>query len=245
MSLFETPGFEALEGGGEGRIFGVARGLVTDNRDPDGLGRVRVQLAWQDQGSSFWARTAAPMSGSAYGAWFLPEVGDEVLVGAEHGDPALLYVLGMLWNGKAKPPAANEDGKNNLRLIKSRSGHQLLFDDTDGTHVLELKLADGKSVKLDKNGVAIDDAAGNTIVIKSAASEIAITSTAKLALKSAQVAIEATGTLEIKSGGTLTLTGALVQINSGEVGWDSRRRGWATRRATARRSAPVRARPRC
>lgn len=213
MSLLETLGFEALEGGGDGRIFGVARGLVTDNHDPDGLGRVRVQLAWQAQGSSYWARTAAPMSGSGFGAWFLPEVGDEVLVGAEHGDPALLYVLGMLWNGKAKPPATNDDGKNNLRLIKSRSGHQLLFDDTEGTHILELKLADGKRVTLDKDGVAIDDSKGNTILVKSSASEIAITSKAKLTLKSAQVAIEADGTLEIKSGGTLTLKGALVQIN--------------------------------
>jgi len=213
VSLLETIGFEGLQGQGDGRIFGVARGLVTDNRDPDGLGRVRVQLTWQAQGSGYWARTAAPMSGSDYGAWFLPEVGDEVLVGAEQGDPALLYVLGMLWNGKVKPPATNDDGKNALRLIKSRGGHQLLFDDTEGTPVLELKLSDGKRVTLDKDGVAVDDAAGNTIVIKSTSSEIAVTSTAKLTLKSAQIAIEADGTLEIKSGGTLTLKGALVQIN--------------------------------
>jgi uncharacterized protein involved in type VI secretion and phage assembly len=204
---------EAPEGGGDGRIFGVARGLVTDNRDPDGLGRVRVRLAWETQGSSYWARTAAPMSGSGYGASFLPEVGDEVLVGAEGGDPAFLYVLGMLWNGKAKPPETNADGKNNLRLIKSRSGNQLLFDDTEGAPVLELKLADGKRVTLDRNGAAIEDGEGNTILIKSGASEIAITSQAKLTLKAKQIAIEADGTLEIKSGGTLTIKGALVQIN--------------------------------
>ena len=213
MSLLDDPGFEALESGGDGRIFGVARGLVTDNQDPDGLGRVRVQLPWLAQGSAYWARTAAPMAGSGYGAWFLPEVGDEVLVGAEHGDPALLYVIGMLWNGKAKPPESNADGKNALRLIKSRSGHRLLFDDTEGAAILELKLADGKRVTLDKDGVAIGDAAGNTIVIKTGSSEIAVTAAAKLTLKAAQIGIEADGTLEIKSGGTLTLKGALVQIN--------------------------------
>ena len=213
MSLLETLGFEALQGEGDGRMFGVARGLVTDNKDPEGMGRVRVQLSWQAEGAAYWARTAAPMSGSAYGAWFLPEVGDEVLVGAEHGDPALLYVLGMLWNGKVKPPATNDDGKNALRLIKSRAGHQVLFDDTEGAGILELKLADGKKVTLDKDGVAVDDAKGNTILIKSNASEIAVTSAAKLTLKSAQVAIEADGTLEIKSGGTLTIKGAVVQIN--------------------------------
>lgn len=213
MSLPATPGFDPSGHDRDDRIFGVARGVVTDNRDPKGLGRVRVQLAWQEQGSSHWARTAAPMSGSGYGAWFLPEIGDEVLVGAEQGDPAFLYVLGMLWNGKARPPAGNEDGANNVRLIKSRSGHQLLFDDTDGSQALELKLADGKRVTLDKDGVAIDDAAGNTILIKSSASKIAITSKGRLTLKSAEVSIEADGALEIKSGGTLTLKGALVQIN--------------------------------
>jgi len=213
MSLLESLGLEALQGDGDGRMLGVARGLVTDNKDPDGMGRVRVQLTWQEQGAGYWARTAAPMSGSAYGAWFLPEVGDEVLVGAEHGDPALLYVLGMLWNGKVKPPQTNADGKNALRLIKSRAGHQLLFDDTEGAGILELKLADGKRVTLDKDGVAVDDGKGNTITIKSNAGEIAITSKAKLAVKAPQVAIEADGTCEIKSGGTLTLKGALVQIN--------------------------------
>jgi uncharacterized protein involved in type VI secretion and phage assembly len=213
VSFLDTLGFDSLQGDGDGRMFGLARGLVTDNKDPDGLGRVRVKLTWQDEGSSYWARTAAPMSGSGYGAWFLPEVGDEVLVGAEHGDPALLYVLGMLWNGKAKPPAANDDGKNALRLIKSRAGHKLLFDDTEGASVLEIRLADGKRVTLDKDGVAVDDSAGNTIIIKSKSGEVAITSKAKLALKSPQIAIEADGTLEIKSGGTLTLKGALVQIN--------------------------------
>lgn len=213
MSPIEMYGLDTPEGDGDGRIFGVARGVVTDNRDPDGLGRVRVQLSWQEDGGGYWARTAAPMSGSGYGAFFLPEVGDEVLVGAEHGDPALLYVLGMLWNGKARPPATNEDGSNDLRLIRSRSGHQLLFDDTEGKQILELKLADGKRVTLDKDGVAIDDAAGNTVLIKSKGSEIAISSKSRLTLKSAKVAIEADGALEIKSGGTLTLKGALVQIN--------------------------------
>jgi uncharacterized protein involved in type VI secretion and phage assembly len=213
VSLLDNLGLEGLQGDGDGRIFGVSRGIVTDNRDPDGLGRVRVKLAWQEQGSGYWARTAAPMAGSKYGAYFLPEVDDEVLVAAEHGDPALLYVIGMLWNGKAKPAASNDDGKNNLRLIKSRSGHQLLFDDTEGTPVLELKLADGKRVTLDKDGVAVDDGKGNSIVIKSGSAGIEIISAAKLTLKSAQIAIEADGTLEIKSGGTLTLKGTLVQIN--------------------------------
>ena len=79
-----------------------------------------------------------------------------MLLGAEQGDPALLYVLGMLWNGKAEPPETNQDGKNNMRLIRTRSGHQLLFVDDATAPLAELRLADGKKLTLDKDGVEVD-----------------------------------------------------------------------------------------
>src|SRR5215472_353851 len=105
------------------RIYGVVVGIVTNNQDPDGMGRVKVKFPWlSDQDESWWARIATVMAGSSRGSYFLPEVNDEVMVAFEHGDVRFPYVLGALWNGKDSPPTTNSDGKNSIRLIKSRSG---------------------------------------------------------------------------------------------------------------------------
>lgn len=198
----------------DGFLSGLAVGVVTDNTDADGLARVRVRLPWHAKGdTSFWARAAMPMAGSERGTYFLPEVGDEVLVGAENGDPSHLYVLGVLWNGQARPPATNDDGKNNDRLIKTRANHLLRFDDDEAKPEVELALADGKHLVLDKDGVVLEDGKGNVIKIESSSGAIDITAGQKLTLKAATVSIDATASMDIKSSGTLTLKGSVVQIN--------------------------------
>ena len=117
----------------EGRLYGVVFGIVTNNKDPEGLGRVKVKLPWMaDELESNWARVVTPMAGAQRGIYFLPEVDDEVLVAFEHGSAEHPYVLGALWNGKDKPPESNSDGKNNTRTIRSRSGHVIRLTDTAG-----------------------------------------------------------------------------------------------------------------
>lgn len=204
---------EESEREADGFLNGLAVGVVTDNKDPDKLARVRVKLPWYADGdTSYWARSAMPMAGDGRGTYFIPEIGDEVLIGAENGDPSHLYVLGMLWNGKSAPPATN-DGKNNDRLIKSRAGHLLRFNDDDAKPEVELTLADNKRVVLDKDGITIDDAQGNTITIKSSSGAIEVTAGQQLTMKAANISIEATASINIKSSGTLTLKGSVVQIN--------------------------------
>ena len=115
------------------QLFGVVVGIVTNNKDDEHMGRVSGKFPWlSDEDESTWARVASPMAGGGRGAYFLPEVNDEVLVAFEHGDPRFPYVLGALWNGKDAPPAENSDGKNNIRVIHSRCGSKVQFDDTDG-----------------------------------------------------------------------------------------------------------------
>jgi uncharacterized protein involved in type VI secretion and phage assembly len=197
----------------DGFIQGLAVGVVTDNKDSDGLGRVRVRLPWyKDSDTSFWARIAAPMAGGQRGSYFLPEIDDEVLVGADFGDPSHLYVLGGLWNGSNGPPETNSDGNNDIRVLKSRSGHWLKFNDGQGPEV-ELKLTDGKRLLLDQDGVIVEDGQGNKITIESTSGGITLESTAQLKIKSQMVSIEAGASLELKASGTLTISGALVQIN--------------------------------
>lgn len=209
MSLFGDP----AEQQGGGVIQGLVVGVVTDNQDPEGLARVRVQLPWLDNGAvSYWARSAMPMAGKDIGTFFLPEIGDEVLLGAEQGDPSHLYVLGMLWNGKLTPPETNADGNNHKRFIRTRSKHELMFVDDPAAPLAQLKLEDGKMLSMSKDGIEITDGS-NRIVIESNSSAITIESTAQLKIKSQTIAIEAGASMELKSSGTLTIKGALVQIN--------------------------------
>lgn len=197
----------------DGFLQGLAVGVVTDNQDSDGLGRVRVRLPWhKDSDTSFWARIAVPMAGGQRGIYFLPEIDDEVLVGAEFGDPTHLYVLGALWNGQNAPPETNSDGNNDVRIIKSRSGHSLKFNDGQQPEI-ELKLSDGKRLLLDQDGVIVEDGNGNKITIETTSSGITVESAVQLKIKSQMISIEAGASLELKASGTLTIQGALVQIN--------------------------------
>lgn len=198
----------------DGFLKGLAVGVVTDNKDPKKLARVRVRLPWHEgSDTSYWARSAMPMAGADRGTYFLPEIGDEVLVGAENGDPSHLYVLGMVWNGQHTPPADNADGANNTRLIKSRSGHLVRFNDDEAAPEVEVSLADGKQLLLDKDGITLTDGQSNTLTFTSNSGAIEISAGQQLSLTAANVSIEATAAMEVKASGTLTLKGAIVQIN--------------------------------
>jgi uncharacterized protein involved in type VI secretion and phage assembly len=208
-----APSEAGLESGGHAK--GVAIALVTDNKDPNGLGRVKLRYPWHsDTHQSHWARVVTPMAGKDRGIYFVPEVGDEVLVAFERGDLRFPYVVGSLWNGKEKPPVSNADGKNDLRVIRTRKGHKLTFNDNEGSQgLVQLELNDGKKLAIDDNGITLDDGKGNSIVIKSNGGSIAISAQAELSIKAPKIAIEATGTLDVKASGTLGLKGSLVNIN--------------------------------
>ena len=103
-----------------GRI-GLTIGIVTNNKDPDGLGRVRVKFpALSDQEESWWARVVTPGGGSNAGLMFMPQIDDEVLVGFEHGDLRRPFVLGGLWGTEGQ--AADGVGDVPRRRTRSSSG---------------------------------------------------------------------------------------------------------------------------
>lgn len=95
------------------------------------LGRVKVSFpGLSDRFTGGWAPCARPMAGKDMGFYWLPEPGDQVLVAFDQGDLGKPYVIGGLWNADQPPPATNTDGSNSTRVIKSRSGHTITFDDT-------------------------------------------------------------------------------------------------------------------
>ncbi|MEZ4469848.1 MAG: phage baseplate assembly protein V [bacterium] len=148
-------------GGGGRRIRGVAVGVVTNISDPQQWGRVKVRLPWLDGPDaaieSHWARVAGWYAGNSRGTMFVPEVGDEVLVAFEGGDPNHPYVLGAVWNGEhAVPGPGNPDGANDHKWFRSRAGHDLEFLDSDGAE--KIRLVDSST-----NNSTVFDTAADTI----------------------------------------------------------------------------------
>ena len=212
MSLMElAPRESDLEAGGF--VKGVAVALVADNKDSEKLCRVKVRYQWHDKPrDSYWARLAMPMAGKNRGLVLIPEVGDEVLVGFEREDLRFPFIIGSLCNGKDTPAYANDDGNNDKRVFKSRKGHTLLFDD-GSRGVVELAHKDGRKVVFDDDGIRVEDGKGNQIKIDSRSGAMTIEAKGQLKIKASTISIEATGTLELKATATLTVRGALVNIN--------------------------------
>jgi Rhs element Vgr protein len=106
--------------------------IVTDNEDPDKMGRIRVHFFWQADGEkSPWLRIVNPYSGKEKGHLFIPEIDEEVLIGFEGGNAEKPFVIGTMFHAKAKPESW-DPAKNNIKAIRTRSGHTIEFRDHEG-----------------------------------------------------------------------------------------------------------------
>ncbi len=179
-----------------GRFHGAYPAVVEDVADPDGQGRVKVSLPWApDTGDAtyeVWARLATFMAGNNRGSWFIPDVGDEVLVVFMAGDPRHPVVLGSLWNGSDAPPESMDGGgENNIKKLRSRNGVTVTLDDSDGQERLHLETPGGQTLTL-KDGpgqVEVRDSNGNSVVMESAG--ITVTASAKVTITANMVDVSA------------------------------------------------------
>jgi len=195
---------ERVPSGLGGRWYGVYPCLVSDIKDPDGQGRVKVTLPWSpDTGSGqyeAWARLATLMGGNNRGSWFVPDVNDEVLVVFEGGDPRRPYVIGGLWNGRDTPPESMDgSGRNELKVLCSRNGVKVTLEDKDGQERLVLETPGGQKLTM-KDGpgtVELVDSNGNSLKLE--ASGVTLTAAAKLDLKASTVEINA-GMVTVNAG---------------------------------------------
>ena len=183
---------------------GLAVGLVTNNDDPEQLGRVKVSFpALSEQDESTWARVTAPGAGRARGLQALPEVGDEVLVGFEHDELTRPIVLGGLWSREDRPPQPDLVGGGAVkgRVLASRKDHRLTLTD-EPTSAVELGLGDARcTLHLEK---AESSLTGEQKLVLTA-TDIEVRATSGLKLEGAQV--------EISAKGPLKLTGKPIQLN--------------------------------
>jgi uncharacterized protein involved in type VI secretion and phage assembly len=202
--------YDQLGDDDSGGLHGVFVGIVTNNEDAEGLGRVKLKFPWRDaEDESAWARIAVPMAGSEYGTYYLPEVDDEVLVAFEDGDIHAPYVLGSLWNGQSKPPADNTDGENNERTVTSRSGHAVSMNDSDEEGAITIETAAGHTITLDDGGEGItiaDSSGSNSVEFDGSGGEISITAANKISLSANEIQLDGTQGITM-SGQAVSISG--------------------------------------
>jgi len=173
-----------------GKIPGVVTGVVKSVEDPDQQGRVQISLPYLGgQNDSTWAPVATLMTGGGRGSWFMPEVGDEVLVAFNQEDVQHPYIIGYLWNGQDKPPVKNPDISVKVRRLRTVSGHRIDFDDTSSGEKITIHTQGGHEIVMDDT-----PGAGNVTVSTNGGHKIKMDDTPG----ATGVSIKTTGSQEIQ-----------------------------------------------
>jgi phage protein D/phage baseplate assembly protein gpV len=217
-TTFKTAGrssgslIDLIAGGGArqaAKLYGVVIGIVTNNDDPEELGRVRVKFPWlDDHVESWWARIASAGAGAGRGMLMLPQVDDEVLVAFEHGDVRFPYVIGALWNGADKPDqVVKQDGTfvvHSHRQIELEAQEDITIKSAQDFNVQ----TDGKITEKASGGFTVE---GQTVTVK-AQSSASIEAGSELTVKAPSLTVEAQGSLTLKSSGVVRISGSQIML---------------------------------
>lgn len=180
---------------GEGpRWFGLYPAVVADLVDPQGKGRIQVRFpAFGQAGETVraWATLLSPYADDDQGLQILPEVGSQVVVGFEAGEPSRPYIVGACWNGRRALPE-DAQAANNLRTLRTRSGSMLQFDDTAGAARVTLSMDSGHRVVLDDAAqeVTVQHSNGSKITLN-IAGQITVTANATVEVNASAVNVHA------------------------------------------------------
>ena len=196
-------------------------GIVTDNKDPKGWGRVKVKFpTLTEEHASNWARVVAPGAGPNRGVYWLPEVNDEVLVAFEHGDMHRPYVIGGVWNGTDPTPWKIGDTVARgvrLRGSKTRLGHQAWFVDEDGAEKkgYYIQTDAGHWIRFNdtEKFIEIETAGGHKMRLDDMNKSVSISSTGTMKI-TAQAQIEITApTIKVTGTGVVDVKGGVIKLN--------------------------------
>lgn len=217
------------------RIIYTAR--VVDTRDPDGLGRVQVSLDGFESALELpWIRLVGLYASKDFGAVFLPEQDDEVIVLQGDADGLdQMICLGSVYNGARKPKTVDEDGKNNLKEIRTRSGHALIFCDEDGKERITLRTPDDKllltlqhadgvvkikasdEIRLDVSGGKIHVDCKDAAVVASNQITIEGDSRVSVQSKNANITVQAGQDISVKSPTTVKVEAPTISLAGSRV----------------------------
>jgi uncharacterized protein involved in type VI secretion and phage assembly len=184
----------------DSKMFGVEVGIVTNVKDPDKLGRIKVCFPrLPGKPESDWVRVVQPAAGAGRGFYWIPEVSDEVLIAFERGEANRPYVVGALWNGKDKPMKDAVTDENTTRMIMTKSGHRIVLDDKKDAE---------KIVIADKSGnrTMTFDVKNKKFLIEAKEGDVEIHAEKKIVLECEDLEIKTKKTGKIDIGTTFDLT---------------------------------------
>lgn len=205
------------------RIYGVVTGTVINLADPLTLGRVQVQIPAIDSADlSPWARVATPMTGVLSGTYFIPSIGDEVLIAFEHGDVNAPYIIGSLWNAVHPPPFPSPLIEE--RVIRTPLGNQVGFREVPPAITITtsdmtlaatgfppgITLASNEMITLMCGTTRIDLTPVGINIHAAAINLVADGTITQIATASV---VQATGTVGIQASGAVNVVAPLVTIN--------------------------------
>lgn len=206
MDLFD----ELLERPAEVRtVSGVMRGVVKENWDEKNQGKVKVEFYMGEKGKrvSGWIPVAMPYTGSAAGTYMLPEVGTEVVVGFEMGNPDCPIVMGSLWNNNVPLPKNTAVKENTIKCIRTAGGHEILMNEEKDKGVFQIQTPGEMVIRLEDEteNVKIQNKKGDTFLTLNG--------------KDGVISLDAKTKLELKVGGSalITLEKDKVTIAAGTV----------------------------
>jgi uncharacterized protein involved in type VI secretion and phage assembly len=183
----------------DSKMFGVEVAIVTNVKDTDKLGRVKVCFPrLPGKPESDWVRVVQPAAGAGRGFYWIPEVNDEVLVAFERGVAHRPYVVGALWNGKDKPMKTAYTDENTTRMIQTKSGHQIILDDKKDAE---------KIIIADKSGkrTLTFDVKNKKFLIEAKEGDVEIHAEKKIILECEDLEIKTKKTGKIDIGSTFDL----------------------------------------
>ncbi len=191
--------------------------VVVDNNDPDKLGRIKVNFPWSGGEETPWVRFVSVHAGKDHGWYSVPEVGDEVLVGFEHGNPALPVALGAVYNAENSPAGDTQTNENNVKAFSTKGGNQILLCDEGGKEEIHICTKDAKSqivLNLAGPGIGIKcegdiSLEGKNITLKG--ENIKLDGSSAIEAKAgADLKLEASGNLVSKGGANCNLEGGAI-----------------------------------
>lgn len=195
-------------------IAGLHVGVVTKlDGDPESKYRIQVKLpVLRNETEGVWARIASPYASEQFGILFLPEIGDEVILGFFNDDPSHPVILGSLYSAKRKS-AVEFAAENKIKSIVTRSKLTLEFEEEK--KIITLKTPGNNSIVLDDDGksITLKDQNGNKVVLDDKGILLDSPKDVKITAKG-KIVLDATGNLECASKGDASLEGMNVNIKA-------------------------------